>query len=303
MIISTRDLPPLNTLLVFEAVARHLSFTAAGRELGVSQAATSQKVKQLEESLGVTLFKRSRPTIGLTDEGQVLAAAVANGIAAIQEAVRAIRPRDRGHRLTVATMVSFSSFWLMPRLPAFHAVAPEAELRLLATDAEIDWHGEAVDLAVVFGRGPWKGFEAQSLFGDEILAVARRDLAERFGQEPSLEHLADATLLQLETRNPEWVTWDGWFAHNGLPLAHPPKGPRFNNYIHLVQAALEGQGIALGWRRLVEPHLLRGELVPVSQRRMVPTPTFHVVVPEFNARRPLVRAFRRWLRAEADADW
>jgi DNA-binding transcriptional LysR family regulator len=303
MVISRRGLPPLNGLVAFEAVARHLSFTAAARELRVTQAAISQQVKALEAQRGVGLVHRARPVIRLTAEGELLAAAVRAGIDRIADAVRVVRRTPRPNKLTVATLIAFSSYWLMPRLPGFHAAHPQIELRLVAGDGDIDWQGQDVDLGITFAQRPAPGFQTERLFGDQIVAVARPDYFA--GRRPAARalDLTRETLLHLDFTSQDWMTWETWFARCGVPRSAELKGPRFNTYILLVQAALEGQGLAMGWRRLVDPLIRRGELMRVSDGAVVPEAAFHLQIPKHQAAERPVAAFKDWLLAQAAADW
>jgi LysR family glycine cleavage system transcriptional activator len=303
MVIAGGGLPPLNGLVAFEAVARHLSFTAAARDLRVTQAAISQQVKALEAHLGVGLVRRERPVIGLTAEGELLAAAVRTGIDRIADAVRLVRRTPRPNKLTVATLVAFSSYWLMPRLPSFYATHPEIELRLVAGDGDIDWQGQDVDLGITFAQRPPPGQHTQRLFGDQIVAVARPDYFA--GRSPVAQppDLTRETLLHLDFTTQDWMTWEAWFDRCGVPPSTKLKGPRFNSYILLIQAALEGQGIAMGWRRLVDPLIRRGELIPVTDEAVVPPAAFHLQIPKHLADERTVVAFKAWLLAQAAADW
>ncbi len=296
-------LPPPGALIVFEAVARRLGFTAAARELGVSQAATSRQVRILEDHLGAALFRREGRQIRLTEAGEQLQLAVTMGLGHIASTVDALRAPKRGKDLTVATSIAFSAFWLMPRLPGFHAAYPELELRLVTSDSEADWLAGNVDVAVVFGSGGAPGVVAEPLFGDQILAVCHPDyFAGRRPPRTAVE-LRDQVLLQHETEHPSWITWPSWFAHQGVDSAKPLQGPHFNNYTMIVQAALDGQGIGLGWRRLIGPQLEAGRLRQVTQASVVPEEGYAVVMPESRRDDPKVAAFRDWIMAEAAEDW
>jgi DNA-binding transcriptional LysR family regulator len=303
MVVSRGGLPPLTGLVAFEAVARHLSFTVAARELRVTQAAVSQQVKALEAHLAVGLVHRARPVIRLTAEGEVLAAAVQAGLDRIAEAVGVVRRRPRANQLTVATLVAFSSYWLMPRLPSFHATHPKIELRLVAGDGDIDWQGQDVDLGITFAHRPAAGFQTQRLFGDQIVAVARPDYFAGRSPPTRTADLTNETLLHLDFTTQDWMSWEAWFERCGVAPSSDLKGPRFNTYILLVQAALEGQGIAMGWRRLVDPLIRRGELMQVTDASVVPQAAFHLQIPKPRAAERPVAAFKTWLLAQAAADW
>ena len=296
-------LPPPGTLIVFEAVARRLGFTAAARELGVSQAATSRQVRILEEHLGVPLFRREGRQISLTEAGEQLHLAVTMGLGHIANTADALRAPGRGKVLTVATSIAFSAFWLMPRLPGFHAAHPELELRLVTSDSEADWLAGSVDVAVVFGPGAAPRFVAEPLFGDEIVAVSHPDYFAGRPAPRKAAELRDQVLLQHETEHPSWVTWPSWFARQGVDLVTPIQGPHFNNYTIVIQAAQDGQGIGLGWRRLIEPQLRSGRLRQVTEASVVPDVGYAVLMLESRCDDPKVAAFRDWIMAEAAQDW
>lgn len=296
-----RRLPPVNALVVFEAVARHLSFTQAARELGVSQAATSRQVRILEDHLGGRLFDRDRRRVRLTDNGEQLHAAVAMALGHIAATTDTLR-RGGGAALTVATSVAFAAFWLIPRLARFHAAHPEVELRLISSDRPADWASGDVDVAVEFGDAERPGVEVHDLFGDEIFAVCAPAYLARRPAPPEVVDLTGETLLHLESDIAAWIGWPAWLERCGTPAVKNLPGPRFNNYSIVIQAALDGRGLALGWRRLIEPHLSDGRLVRVTAGAVVLEGRYVVIhrgVPEPRAD---ARAFRAWIRAEASRD-
>jgi DNA-binding transcriptional LysR family regulator len=296
-------LPPTNALVSFEAVARHLSFTQAARELGVSQAATSRQVRLLEDHLGVVLFNRARKRVRLTPAGEQLLQAVAMGFGHIASIADALRQARRGRALTVATSLAFSAFWLMPRLPAFHAAYPTLELRLSTSDSEADWSADDVDVAVVFGPQAGAGWLSEALFGDQVIAVCRPDYFGARGLPQSVAELQEETLLQIESPYISWFNWPDWFARNAAPLRRDPRGPRFNNYMIAIQAALDGQGLALGWRRLIAPQLSDGRLIQVTSASVTPNNDYVLLIPDTRGEDRRVRAFRNWILGEARRDW
>ena len=166
-----KTLPPTNSLVVFEAAARHMNFTRAARELDVTQSAVSRQIQLLEDHLGIALFQRQSRGLVLTREGERLHRAVAMGLEHIANVAADLR-RNRGPgELTVATSVTFASYWLMARIAKFRAAHPEIELRLYASSPVYDLAAEGIDIAVRYGAGEWPGVEATRLFGDEIWPV------------------------------------------------------------------------------------------------------------------------------------
>lgn len=296
-------LPPPNALVVFEAVARLLSFTAAARELGVSQAATSRQVQNLEEHLGLELFRRERKRVFLTGPGEQLQRAVDAGLYQIADAADALRASIRPEQLTVATTIAFSSFWLMPRLFAFHAAHPVWELNLMTGDGPRDWAAEGASISVVFGEDDWPGYRVERLFGEEVLPVARPGYFKDRPAPQRPEELLGETLLQMESEQISWWSWRDWLARCGVVHSGKLPGSHFNNYTIAIQAALDGAGIALGWRRLVEPQLRAGRLLPVTDARVAPEEGYWLLSPEAAVADAKATAFRNWIRAEAAKDW
>ncbi len=294
-------LPSVNSLVVFEAAARHLNFTRAAGELGVTQAAVSRQIHALEADLGVALFRRLPRALQLTREGQRLYRSVAMGLEHIANTAAGIRRVRNESEVTVSTSVTFASYWLMPRVAKFRAAHPDIELRLVASAPVSDLVVAGIDLAVRYGAGRWPGMEAIHLLDNEIFPVcAPSYLAGR----PPLETPADLlgeTLLHLVEYDRNWVTWDAWLRACGVAGAPVKRGLEFDNYLVLIQAALDGQGIALGGGRLADDFLARGALVRPIEATLGSERAFYLVIPsELPVSRPAA-LFRDWILAESKA--
>lgn len=297
-------LPPPNALVVFEAVARRLSFTGAARELKVSQAATSRQIANLESHLGVALFHRVRRRVSLTEAGEQFRVAVDLGLNHIASAADGLRQRAaEPGGLRVATTIAFSTYWLLPRLAGFHAAHPGFELNLITSDSPRDWAAEGVPLAIQFGGPDWPGYRVERLFGDEILAVARPSLFE--GRQAPCEPVAllAETLLHMDSELALWADWPAWLERCGVTVPGRLPGPHFTTYTITIQAALEGRGVALGWRRLLAPELEAGRLIGVTEARVDPEDFYRLFTADAMRSDPAVQAFRTWLLDEAAADW
>lgn len=291
-----KRLPPPGSLIVFEAVARRLGFTAAAEELGISQAAVSRQIRNLEDFVGQDLFRRSHRRVSLTEAGSQLFDDVTFGLGRIAERLDYLRKSQAEESvLTIQTTIAFASFWLMPRLSGFAAAHPEIELRLITSDLPPDYSDATVDLAVVYGERIPPGMRGQQLFGDEVLPVASPRFLERYDGHESLEGLQTAPLLNMEPAQSIWLTWEEWFGRLGHRVPGNFKGPRFSSYALVVQAALNGQGIALGWRRMLAPQLARGDLLPVTEASLVPEEAYHLVLPRREDPPKKIRYFRDWL--------
>ncbi len=281
---------------------RHVSFTKAALELKVSQAAVSQQVKALEDYLGLQLIARERPRIRPEPAASVIAAAVRSGIDGIEAAVQSVRGRPDPGRIAVAATTAFSSYWLMPRLTRFFAAYPALEVTLLTRDLDVRDTYSDFDIGVVFTDQTRPGYTADKVFGDEVTAVCSPVyLAAHPGLAGAMD-LLTVPLLHLESEEP-WMAWAEWFTALSLEMPSAMSGPRYTSYILAIQAALEGQGIVLGWRRLIQPLLDRGSLVQAVPETVTPQGGYEVIVPDRLKGDTGVDLFRRWLLEEAARDW
>lgn len=295
-----RRLPPLSALAAFEAAARLCSFTKAGDELGISQAAISRQVKALESFLEGQVFVRLHRGVRLTPEGERLLAAVNQGLGHIAEVVGDLQ-RQGGGAVTLSSTIAFAAFWLVPRLDSFQQRNPSVDLKLLTNEHFADLAREKVDLAIRFGHGNWPGFAVQELFRDEVLVVcAPTYLAARETPLSAVE-LPNERLLHQDISDSSWISWGHWLRHQGVVSAGRLHGPRFNNYTLVVQAAIAGQGLALGWRRLLHPMLEAGTLVPAIPERLQTQNAYHLVSRPLAELTPPVVEVRDWILEEAGA--
>lgn len=285
----TTALPPLATLPAFEAAARFGSFSKAARELNSSQPAISLQIRQLEQAVGQKLFRRKSQGVVVTEAGAELLAAVQLGLGALREVMVRLRHPNARLDLTVATDFAFAAYWLLPRLDRFKAEMPQVDVRILTAQHVDDLGGASADLTILFGEG--KGLAAPParlaasgemppeaaapmpdrflLFPEIVIPVCAPGYAERLAA--GADWLSAATLLHLDDvpagphqpqrHAPRWYRWREWLEAAGF--SRPISGPqlRFNNYTLVLQAAIAGQGVALGWRPLVEPLLAAGQLV------------------------------------------
>lgn len=295
-------LPPPNGLVVFEAAARHLNFTRAARELGVTQAAVSRQIQGLEDHLGVALFRRRPRALVLTPPGERLRAAVTMGLEHIANTAMELRQAPRTAEVTVAASVSFSSYWLMARIAKFRIDHPDVEIRLVAAAPVADLVAAGIDLAVRYGRGAWPGIEAVHLMANEVFPICTPGYLEG---RPSLAGPADLlgeTLLHLVEHDRNWVTWSAWLKAVGVPGEPHRRGLEFDNYLVLIQAALDGQGIALGGGRLADDYLSRGALVRPIEATLSSDRGFYLLIPDDIPLSPQATLFRDWILAEAQTN-
>lgn len=253
-------LPSPNALVVFEAAARLLSFTAAAQELGVTQAAVSRQIQNLESSVRELLFDRTPRRINLTKAGSELHEAVSLGLEHIAARTDLIRSRQRSSEVILSSTVAVSTLWLRPRIASYIGANPGADIRLLAFDDEHPSTWNDASLSIRFGTGDWPGFEAAHLFAEEVYPICSPTyLTGRTLSEP--HDLCRCTLLNFDRKSLDDIDWQRWLGTFGHRLGAEGKELRFNNYPIVIQAAVEGQGIALGWNRLVSNLLDEGKLV------------------------------------------
>ena len=303
---SHRPLPPLDLLRGFEAAARHMSFTRAGTELFLTQSAVSRQIQAREEFVGVQLFERRHKALALTDAGQAYYRVVAASLGELREATRKLREARTGHVLTVTTTVSFASIWLVPRLARFRREHPHTDVRITATHNVVDMEREGIDLAI--RDCPLDRVPAGStyLVGEHLAVVcAPQYLKESKAQKRPLAKPADLrhhVLLTLHdpTGRWPWLSWPAWFESRGVEDLVPESTITLDQYDQVIQAALHGQGIAVGRMTLVDQHVRRKELVALFGQAQRVQRGFHAVYARDAQARPEVRQFVDWLRRELE---
>jgi len=301
MVSLRRRLPPANSLVVFEAAARHLNFTRAAKELGVTQAAVSRQMQLLEDHLGTPMFQRTPRHLKLTPAGLRLYKAVTMGLEHIAGTAVELRRIGPEADLTVSSSVTFASYWLMHRVAKFRAAHPEIELKLVASAPVSDLASAGVDLAVRYGSGRWPGVRTARLMDNEIFAVC----APGYRAATSLSQpadLLDEVLLHLAEYDRNWVTWDAWLKSFGVAGPARRRGLTFDNYLVLIQAALDGQGVALGGGRLAEDFIARGTLIRPMAATLGSDRGFYLLWPADSEQSQPARLFRDWIIAEANAE-
>ena len=295
-------LPPLKTLAAFEAAGRHLNFSGAAQELGTTQPAVSQQVAALEADLGVALFRRLHRGVALTASGGELLAAVTSGLATIEDATIAIRRQAGPKTLQILTDFGFAAWWLMARLGALGEHMPGVEIRVLTAQHEIDLRREQVDVAVLFGDAArWPGHRVTLLFEEQVHPVCTPSFLARQGLAAGQADPAQLRLLHVRDPLPKrWASWADWFAAQGQEIDKRPQDLRFDNYQLVLQATLLGQGVALGWRPLIDDLEAGGHLVLLAEQPLRTERGYHLIEPTARLGDPVVAQFRRWLLEERD---
>jgi LysR family glycine cleavage system transcriptional activator len=293
----TRRLPPLNALRAFEAAARHLSFTRAADELHVTQTAISHQIKGLEERLGVRLFRRLPRGLLLTEEAQRFLPPVRDAFDQIAAAAERLVAVGSSGTLTVSVLPSFASKWLVPRLGRFRAAHPDLDLRISATSQLVDFARDDVDVGIRMGRGVYPGLRVERLFGEALVPVCSPRLLEGAHPLRRPEDLVHHVLLHDE----DATGWELWLELAGVSGISTRRGPIFTDSGMVVQAAAEGQGVALARRVLAAGDLAAGRLIQPFDVIIPHDLAYYLVCPEATADRAKIAAFRSWLLAESRA--
>jgi len=283
-------------LFAFEAAARLRSFTAAGRELNVTQAAISFAVKQLEEALGVALFLRHHKKIELTDVGERFFHDVAIGLNHIRRSAEEMNRQRRDRHVTLSVSTGFATYWMMPRLGEFRAAHPSIELRLLTSDRDVDLLAEGIDLGIRRGDGNWPDCGVDLLAPEEIYPVCSPHYRPKM-RSIDLQTLVELDLIHLEEPFRPRPTWADWLREKGLVWHDAGAGLRLNDYALVLQAALEGEGVALGWHHLVIDAVRRGRLVNPTRTSLASGMGIWVAWPKRTPLSPAALAVRDWLLA------
>ncbi|GAA5219185.1 transcriptional regulator GcvA [Corallincola platygyrae] len=284
-------LPPLNAVRTFEVAARHLSFTRAAEELFVTQAAVSHQIKSLESYLGVRLFRRAHRALLLTEEGQSYFQAISPLLRSLSEATERMLARRASGALTVSMTPSFAISWLVPRLSDFSSKFPEIDVRIKAIDRESGPLEDDVDVAFFYGRGRWPGYESCKLHAEYRIPVCAPEFVKGADKLQEPDDLVNRTLLHDGSRQ----DWKRWLRQAGAKQVNANVGPIFSHSTMALQAAILGQGIALGHTTLARPDIESGRLVVPFKTAMLSRDSYYLVYPEEDADNPKVVAFKEWV--------
>ncbi|WNZ87201.1 transcriptional regulator GcvA [Pseudomonas sp. P108] len=290
----TVSLPSLNGLRAFEAAARHMSFTKAAEELNVTQTAVSHQIRRLEAELGVHLFLRLAEGLALSEEGQAYLPGIRAAFQELRYSTEQLLEGRHESVLTISTLVSVASKWLLPRLPSFQQAFADIDVRISASTELVDFRKGTIDAAIRYGRGDWKGLRADFLMSDEIFPVCSPALAKTLSTPADL---ARHTMLQVSGVTA--TDWSTWLSAAGQPL-QLAEGPRltFDLAMMAVQAAVDGQGVCIGRSTYVEDDLRAGRLVVPFDLRLKDQLGFYLVTPRETAQVKKIVAFRAWLLAQ-----
>ena len=298
----SRRLPPLNSLRVFEAVARHLSITKAADELSVTPAAVSHQVKTLEDHLGVPLFHRVNRNLLLTDAGQACLPGIREGFERLSAAIQEIDNLGEAGILSVSVAPSFAAKWLVPRLDSFAVQHPDIDVRVSASMHLMDFERDNVDLAIRYGAGRYPNLQVERLLKEEVFPVCSPKLLE--GEQPlsSPDELRRHTLLHDDSPEDDisCPTWPMWLKAAGVAAVDGSRGPRFNQSSLVIEAAVLGRGVAMAKARLAAADLAEGRLVKPFEGSLPVDFAYYIVCPDSKLKLRKVSVFRDWLREQAE---
>jgi LysR family glycine cleavage system transcriptional activator len=286
---------PLNALRVFEAVAKHLSFTEAAESLDVTPAAVSAQIKTLEELLETPLFHRHSRSVRLTSQGAQLLPGVQRGLAELSHAVEQLRRHRQSGLLNVSLLGSFLQKWLLPRLGDFYRTHPEVDLRFSASSELVDFMQTDFHAAVRYGLGEWPGVKAERMLDDWVFPVASPKLVEKFGRIQTLADVQKYPLLH--SKNEPWADW---MRRVGGDTTRLERGPVIDqasdDSVAILLAAEQGQGLALARWSLVANDLAAGRLARPSEQSVRQKAAYYFVAPPQNYDLPKVIRFHDWLQ-------
>ncbi len=295
----------LNALRAFEASARHQSFSAAAAELHVTPAAVGQLVRSLEDWLGVPLFERAsrgRARLLVTEAGQRALPDIRAGLERLALGLERLRESAASPLLSVTVSPAFAAKWLLPRLDRFQQLCPDTDVRLETSLKAVDFVAQRVDIGVRYGNGCWDGLQADKLLEEEIFPVCSPRLLQQGSSLATVQELAQQTLIHdlSVASHASFPSWDSWLQQAGVVPLGSTRGLQINNSAAVLQAAIEGQGIALARSVMAHDELACGRLLRLfPEIRCVSPLAYYVVYRSENAQQPRLSAFRRWLLQEA----
>jgi len=296
------DLPHLAFFQGFEAAARTLSFTKAAEELFITQSAVSRQIKALEDHLGLKLFERRPRALQLTENGQALYRIATEALDRLQSATDRLKAETRARQLSVTTTTGFASLWLIPRLRRFTSLHPDVDVRISATTDALNLERSLIDLAVRYCKPESVPEGAVRLFGEEMIPMCSRALLrDKARPLKTPRDLAHHTLLHFDYAGAEtmYMDWGTWLTALGIGDLRPAGALHFSQYEQMIQAAISGQGVALGRQPLLNDLIESGALVAPFKQTLVGSRAYFIIESRLAAGKPHVREFAQWLVAEA----
>lgn len=291
------NLPPLDALRGFVAVARRMSITQAANDLCLTQSAVSRQIQALEDYLGTPVLVRKHRAIALTEEGERLMALSSPWMDRLSEFTRSVRHNGRARPVTITASFGVTALWVLPKLAAFQDANPNIDVRVAANNRVLDLKQEGIDLAIRYAREADVPSGAIKLFGERVVPMASKAVAARAFRNPRA--LLNEVLLEYdEPQARPWLRWSEWLASAGMEDAKPKAYLHCNQYNQLVQLAVDGHGVALGRVALVLPMLADGRLVAMPASKIGESDYAYWLIEAMPDSRPEVAVFREWLISE-----
>ncbi len=289
-------IPSANYLFCFEAAARRRSFTAAAQELNVSQPAVSKTIRLLEEATGLKLFRRDHTRLELTADGLRLYKETQEAFDHLHMVISSLQKKHSKDVVRVSFSSSFVQLWLLPRLKDFKATHPDVSLRIEESSRDDqDLVEEDIDISARLGNGKWPGIHSWHLAKEEVLPVCSPDYLKEFGPINEPVDLLQHTLLNFEERHRTRLGWREWLERHSVPVARLKQDFVFTDALGSIEAAVRGQGIALGWKHLVNGHLQAGRLVAPLDDVYQSGQSVYLIMPSQRPSKPGAELFRDWL--------
>ncbi|MEK1928771.1 MAG: LysR substrate-binding domain-containing protein [Pararhizobium sp.] len=290
---------PLEAFRVFDAACRQMNFSKAGRELNITQAAVSRRIKGLEDHLGAPLFTRRGKNLELTPQGARLFQRVRAALDYLEESLDPFRSA-KGGTIAIAASGSVSHLWLGGRLRDFGKENPAISLRLLTSDTSFDLAAETNDLVILYSTGEHPRWDLTLMMPERLMPVASPDYLDSRGLDAgtlTVEQIASLDLIDYERFNAHWISFRQWFSRVSPPLRLKLQNPRFSfsTYIMAIDAALRGDGIALGSLGLIEEQLADGRLVTVGSEYLSTGYGYYLGLPKFKTVTPEARQLHAFL--------
>lgn len=294
-----RLIPDIVSVQVFECAARHGNFTRAGEELNLTQSAVSRHILELEQQIGSRLFERVRQRVVLSDFGKRFLPEAQKLLAQSERMMTlAVSTAHMNHSLSIATLPSFGSRWLIPRLPKFLKLRPSTAITVESRSVPFDFEKEGFDIAIHYGQPTWAKATSTFLSREEVIPVASREIAELY-HDCAPADLVSAPLIHLTTRPTLWLQW---FASHDIEPENGFRGNRFDQFSMIIGAAVSGLGVALLPTYLIEEEIRTGTLVPIFDKPMATEFGYYIVLPEELRSHEITNAFKDWLIEQAKTE-
>ncbi|TYB84547.1 LysR substrate-binding domain-containing protein [Oceaniovalibus sp. ACAM 378] len=294
---SANYVPNLAALRAFEAVVRHEGLAGAAQELSVTPSAISHRLRQLEQDLGIELFRMNGRRLSLTPAGQELVYPLTQGFDTILRAVARARQVESNRPLVISMLHNIAVNWFLPRLPRFTALHPEIDVQLLLTSEFLDFSQDTADMAIRYCPTPWPDVYNELLIEDQLTPLCSPELLERHGPFNSPAMLAELPLIASSTRLTD--DWHMWLRKVGLDNLRSHRRRVIVDSTHLaMQAAANGLGVAIAGLALAEPMLSRRTLIAPFTETVAERGKYYIVCPPNSHNRDKIREMRRWLRSE-----